>query len=365
MKEVTISEGNMSTVPIYRLGVDPGFGNFKVSGAHDGRMLTTCLVSVVGVGSTEMGLLDALPGQHNPQRNLPEIVNFDGITYLVGAEAAQYTRQISQRLDFQRLADSPELRALLYVALWRLLGAGMHAAVAIIGLPVEVMQQKELAQQTLGQLQDWLINRHDFSVNNDIVSVTITAVKVVAQPAGAYFDWGLDEAGNWQRSSQVLDSPVVVVDGGYNTVDLYTLKGGTIDPRYVGGERIGMRRVSELLRDTIRVEHRLEISLFEADQMVRATVAGQSPAFYTSRGEVDVTTLVQQALDNNFAALINFTEGRLGNARQFPHLLFTGGQMQAMKTRLEAHFPHGQFLDITANARGLAKFAQRQAVFDI
>lgn len=74
--------------------------------------------------------------------------------------------------------------------------------------------------------------------------------------------------------------------------------------------------------------------------------------------------LTRQAIDSTFASVINFIEERLGNGRQFPHLLFTGGQMQALKKPLTRHYPHGLFLPITANAEGLAKFAQRSGIFD-
>jgi len=112
------------------------------------------------VGETNLGLLSL--GDLSPRRRqvVPDRVTFGGVTYLVGENVARYARPV-QRMDLLRLADGPELRALCYAAVYRLLGAGEHQATLMVGLPVEVMADRERGLATLRALRGWLVDHHD------------------------------------------------------------------------------------------------------------------------------------------------------------------------------------------------------------
>lgn len=341
---------------ILRLGVDPGFGNFKVAVARSGMEVAT-IPSVVGVGETDVGLLSLGElGRHRRQA-APDRVAYGGIAYVVGENVVRYAWPV-QRMDFLRLADGPELRALFYDTVFHLLGEGVHRDVALmVGLPVKVMANREQARETLQALRSWMIAHHHFAVNDRPVTLTVTEVRAMAQPAGAFFAWGLDNNGRWVRAKGDLTAPVAICDVGFNTLDLFAVRGGEVEARFTGGDAAGMRRAVELLINAVRAEHGIELSLHEADALLRQ----KQPRLYTAGGEVNLRPQVIQALDTAAAGVVTFVEQRWGNGRQFAHLLFTGGGSETLREPLLRQYPHGVVLPnpLTANAVGLARYAVR------
>lgn len=348
---------------VRKLAIDPGFGNYKAAEVQGNCVHVEVTPSVVGIGKTDIGWLDAIPGMRQRKQLKPITISFDGVSYLVGPNVGRYAQSVAQRLDFLRLSEGPEQKALLYKTLWNFINGGSHRVALMFGFPVEVIQDESMAEETLRRLRAWVIGEHTFSVDGQPVTVIVTQVKAIAQPAGTYFTWGLDTGGRWVQDKEAMKAPVAVVDGGFNTLDLYTLRSGNIEARYTGGEKLGMRRANEMIRNNVRERYGVEMSLHEADELVQAQMQGRKPELYCVQGRVDVSDLVRQAVDNTFAAVNAFIEEKLGNAQQFPYLLMTGGEMQVLKKSLAQHYPHAIFFPVTANAEGLAKFCVRPKVF--
>ena len=135
------------------IGLDPGFGGAKAAcvGPEGARVAT--VPSVVGVGQTDLGLLSVGKLGRRRRSRQPDQVRFEGMTYLVGENVARYARPV-ERMDFLRLSDGPELRALFYDVVFRLLGEGQHRANVMAGLPVEVMADRAQAQSTVFVVMD-------------------------------------------------------------------------------------------------------------------------------------------------------------------------------------------------------------------
>lgn len=339
-----------------RLGVDPGFGNFKIACVEAGENRLVTIPSVVGVGETDLGLLSLGTLSRRQRQTVPDKVTCSGATYLVGEGVSRFARPV-QRMDMLRLSDGPEVRALFYAAIYRLLGAGTHQAALMVGLPVEVMADREMAVATLRGLRGWLVGVHTFAVNGELVTLEVTEVQGMAQPAGAFFCWGLDDEGRWARGKDDLRTSVAVCDVGFNTLDLFAVQGGEIVARFTGGDTAGMRRAAELLIAAVRAKHGVELSLHEADELMRE----KRPRLYTAAGEVNLHPIVAQALDTAAAGIVTFVEQRWGNGRQFAHLLFTGGGAETLRDTLLRQYPHGVVLPnpVAANAVGLARYAVR------
>ena len=338
------------------IGVDPGYGNFKVARTNTGRPAVVVVPSVVGVGETDMGLLSLGDMGRRRRQAGPDEVFCEGVTYLVGEGVARYARPV-QRMDFLRLSDGPELRALFYDAMFHLHGEGEHQAVLMVGLPVEVMTDRNRARTSLRTLRSWMMGRHEFEVNGTTVALTVSQVKVMAQPAGAFFAWGLDDSGRWARSKVDLKAPVAICDIGFNTLDLFSVQSGEVVARFTGGDTVGVRRAAELIINAVQTVHGITLSLHEGDALLHQ----RQPRLFTAQGETDLASLVRQAADATAAAVITFVERRWGNGRQFPHLLFTGGGAETLRKTLLQQYPHGLILDepVTANALGLARYAAR------
>lgn len=312
------------------IGLDPGFGAMKAICVGCDGTLKAILPSVVGVGVSNLGLLSVGNVGREKRARQPDRVSLDagGVrTYLVGENVARYARPV-ERMDFLRLGDGPELRALFYSTIFRLLddgegpsnAPGFPAMRLIVGLPVEVMAHQERALSILRSLRGWMIGEHLYTVNDRKVKLDIISVHVMAQPAGTFFAWGLNDGGTWDRPRADLQAPVGICDVGFNTLDLFAVAGGEVIGRFTSGDTVGMRRAAELVIDAVRRRHGVNLSLHGADALVRE----EKPRLYTAQGEMDLRAAVRQARDAAAAAVLTFTERQWGSGQQFAHLLFTG-----------------------------------------
>jgi hypothetical protein len=344
----------MSDREVFLISFDPGFGNAKGAWVEPGVGTRVAVVpSVVGVGETDLGLLSVGKMGRRRRQAIPDRVAFGGVSYLVGENVARFARPV-QRMDFLRLSDGPELRALFYAALYRLLGAGVHRADLMVGLPVEVLADRARGRATLRGLRAWMVGAHEFAVNDEEAVLEVEGVQAMAQPAGAFFAWGLNDRGEWTKGKDNLKAPVAVCDVGFNTLDLFAVEGGKVVGRFTGGDTAGMRRAAELLVAAVRERYGIELSLHEADALMRQ----RQPRLYTSQGEVNVRALASQAQDTAAAGVVTFVEQRWGNGKRFAHLLFSGGGAAALEKGLLQQYPHGVVLPdpVSANAVGLARY---------
>jgi hypothetical protein len=339
-----------------KIGIDPGYGGKKAAIVRNGIIETSNFPSVVGIGNMGMGLVGMHLGRSKAHAKPMEVDFGDGLPYLVGPNVHQYGRP-SERMDFNRLANGPELRAMFAASFWRILGPGEHRADLLIGLPVEVMADEPLARRTLRELRGWLVSDHTFAVNGEEVAVTIGRVWAMAQPLGAYFNWALDNDGKPRQSKAAMGRPIGIIDGGFNTLALYGIEGGQPTPALTAGNTLGMRRAAEGLIAAIEQRHERSLSLHEADALIRA----KKPVLFTPEGDQNVADLVRQSLDAAASEVISFIDRKWGRGRQFSHVLATGGEVLAMESHLIRQYPHITISDdpVLDNARGFAKYALR------
>ena len=363
---------------VHNVALDPGFGGFKSAMIVDGTIRTATVPSVVGVGETDLGLLSlaGVTGRRRRRKQFePYRVTFPaeaglrkGADMLVGAGVAEYARPV-ERLDFQRLGESPELRVLTYATLFELLsgresGAGTLDLNLVVGLPVEVLQGQE-ANETVRRLKGWLVGEHRFAVDGQETTLHIRRVVPMAQPVGAFCEWGLGLDGRWARDRDDALATVAVLDLGFNTLDLLGVRNGRISARYTEGDTLGMRRAAQALVQSVRSQYQVgDLSLHEADGLVRGynQSQGRRPVkLSVPGGRRDVSHLVSTAIDVAAGEVSTFVEQVWGEGGRFAYLLLTGGGCLALGQRLQRQLRHAVVLDdpVTANARGLARAAQR------
>lgn len=340
------------------IGLDPGFGGVKVAAIEGGVLRTAHVPAVVGVGTTDVGLLSLGEfARRRRRRAEPHTVAFGGVVYLVGENVHRYARPV-ERLDFQRLSGGAELQAAVYAALAGVFEPGRHEVPVLLGLPVEVMADRAQAVEVLRAIRGWLVGEHVFEVDGNEYTVIVREVRAMPQPAGAFFAWGLDDRGRWVRPPEDLKVPVGICDIGFNTLDLFAVEAGDVVARFTAGDTVGMRRAAEILAQMLRRRYGLELSLHEADTLLWQ----RSPrVFVAGEGAVSVADMVRQALETTAAYVVRFLEERWGRGRQFAHVLFAGGGAKALQDVLLRHYPYGEVLPdpVTANAVGLARYAVR------
>lgn len=352
----------MDTVNVVRLGLDPGFGNVTCAIAGD-NPITVTESSVVGIGSMEVGAIHMFGVTKARRTDTPTVVGFDGIEYLVGYGVATHARPI-ERMDFNRFSDTPELRALIYSVIGRAVGGDASVAIAI-GLPVEVLQDKSLAATVESEMA-WLKGNHVFCVNGRRFDIKVLDIKVnIAQPLATWFNWGLDDLGRWARSAAEAKAPSLVIDLGFNTLDIIAIEGGRISSRYTGGETLGMRRASEVLLDLLGRKYNISMSLHEADELIQSLVNRRSVTVYVNGKLVNVESEARQAINTLESMVMRFIDSKVDEATRF-NVILTGGGVLAIGSSIMNRYP-ATIIDnpLESNAIGLAKLAQRANVFNL
>ncbi len=343
-----------------KLGVDPGFGNIKVAEVQNESIVTFAMPSAVGlVRDKKDGL--SMNGIIRTRRSQdPYRIAFDGIEYLVGPNVSDYTKPFT-RMDFDRFADSPELRAAIYAALYKIINGGGHTVALAMALPVEVLQDQTEGERVERGIRHWLLGEHEFFVDGITTRLNITNVRAkIAQPVASWFEAGLNNEGQWAQGDDAARAPALIIDQGYNTLDVLVVQGGRISSRHTSGDTLGMRRAAERLGDTLHRRYEVELDMSLLDNLVQHIVNSKKAQVWVEGKAVNVSQETKQALNSLKADVLGFVERAVGSAKQY-NIILTGGGALAMASRFLQQFPHAYvaFEPVLANARGLAKMANR------
>lgn len=237
------------------IATDIGFGNAKGVSA-DRHVVIPSLVAIPtgNLGLAGLGLKTARPATR---------ITSERGDFCVGPDAPAWGRVV-ENMDFSRLA-SPEAEALFYATLAGLVANGA-AVRLVIGLPVPLLRDEASARPLLDALRSRLLRTHTLRINDQPFAFQVVAVRAAAQPLGAWADWALDPSGHWAHPAG-RTALAAVFDVGFNTLDLYAVRGGRLEPRFVGGARLGVRRLLDLIAP--------ELSYHEAQEQL---AAGKLPA---------------------------------------------------------------------------------------
>lgn len=344
-----------------KIAIDPGFLGFKMAEMINGDCILSELPTVTGIGKIrDMGILSTGLSRA-PKVIKPVQVGLDGQSILVGHNVHQYTKPTT-RLDYERLREGPEIKALVYAILSNQLNDNDCISL-LIGLPVSVMSDKGLAQKTMSKLRSWMVGQHEFTINGNSYHIEIQKVRGMAQPLGTYWAFGLDKKGQWDRGSADWDAPGIVADIGFNTLDVFGIQKGQLIHRATGGDRLGMHQAARTIIEEVSGWN-VRPSLYEVDLMIKAHVNGEEVLLYHPNGTEVINNLIETALSQAFSGIVEFIDAKL-NGLPYRFLIITGGGAMALKKWLQEHYPYAIILDnpVTANARGLARYAVREGVF--
>lgn len=345
------------------VGYDPGYNANKFATVAAGGLNTFVLPS--SVGEANRGLKDGLTlsGIVRPSRaaRRPFHVVFDGTEYLAGPNVSDFAEPID-RLDFDRFTDSPELRATFYAGIYRLINGGAHQVALAMALPVEVVQDKADAIRVEKRIRAWLVGEHLFSVDGVETALTVTTVRAkIPQPVATWFEWGMDARGDWIRGKAAQRAPTLVIDVGFNTLDVLVVEGGLISQRISQGDTLGMRRAAERLIRSVKHRYGLDLELRQANDLIQAAVNGRPAETYVGGRLTDVSSEARRAVQSLTADVYNYLDRAVGKAKEAYTVLLTGGGTLGLSATLLRQFPGATVMyePVLANARGLAKLAAR------
>jgi len=216
------------------LALDPGYGNTKICVNGQVAYTQSAIARPQSIGLAGIGM-----------KTVTQVrtIKVDGYEFAIGPGAWHWGSLCSSR-DYSAIA-SPERRALAFGTLAEALPPGDHAFdLMVVGLPVPLLQDQTQAEAVLGGLKAYK-GEHRFSIDKASYALKIQKIKILAQPVGAYANWLLDDELRQRKGGRQAE--VGVLDLGMNTLDLYALRDGQVEPRFVGGDKVGVRRLLELL----------------------------------------------------------------------------------------------------------------------
>lgn len=342
---------------VEKFGWDPGNGQQKAVWIN-GQMNAAAMPSVAGIGRIEASGL-TLAGMDSQRRSeQPVQVSFEGMDYLVGPGVAAFTQPI-ENLDESRFVEGAELRAMFYALAVQLGLAGQRVAVAI-GLPVEMLEDKGRAEATEKAMAKWLVGQHRFTHGGTEATLDVVKIRAnIAQPLGAWLDWGLDEGGKWTKGSLGRTSPALVIDQGFNTLDIFAVEDGKPSSRYTAGDNLGMARAAETVREVVERRHGARLTLHQADEQIQRRLNAEKPGVYVHGDLRDISAEIDQAINGLAADVLGFVRQLVKKDGGKFRIILTGGGALALAGRLQRQYPHAEMAPAPAmaNARGLAKLA--------
>jgi hypothetical protein len=278
--------------------------------------------------------------------------------YLVGPNVAAYSQPI-ENLDESRFVEGAELRAMFYAMVSQLGLTGQRVAVAI-GLPVEMLEDKGRAEATEKAMSKWLVGHHRFTFGGVESAIEVVKIRAnIAQPLGAWLDWGLNEEGQWTRGASGRTAPALVIDPGFNTLDAFGVEDGKPSSRYTDGDNLGMARAAETVCEIVERRYGVLLTLHQADEQIQRRLSGEKPAVYVHGDLRDIGAEIDQAVNSLAADVLNFIRRLVKKDGDKFRIILTGGGALALAGRLQRQYPHAEMASspVLANARGLAKLA--------
>ena len=230
------------------IALDPGFGNTNVCIDGQVHSVQSAIARPQELGLVAIGMRQARSGSE---------IKIAGQTFTFG-EGAWNQGSLHGGLDYTSLA-SVERHALFLGTAANLLPPGKHCfELMVVGLPVPLLKDQTQAEGIFSRLKAWKGN-HQFQKDGQDYTVSIERMKVLAQPVGAYANWLLDENLVPRRNGHKAE--VAVLDIGFNTLDLYVIQGGQVMTRFIGGGKVGVRRLLNLLNEDERELEELDSAL--------------------------------------------------------------------------------------------------------
>jgi hypothetical protein len=317
------------------IGLDLGMGATKLWSAAGGKTI----LSQVAMPTREDIDLKALG--MSAKRKPTVILN--GMGRLLVGEGAHDAGTPIERLDYERLTGSPEMKALVYAALATQDTSEDNPIALMVGLPLGLAAGDE-SKRRIDAVKAWLTGAHVWKADKREHVAVVERVGCVSQAHAAYLDWLLNDDGK-PMGRPVKGREIAVISVGFNTIEMVVLRDNQAVSRFVAGEKLGVRRFLELVNEGRR-------GLF-------------------SLGELDIRLrsggLNEPAAQGKWAAQVHGHIERTWSdaAGRFDHVIAVGGGSLLLRDALVDLFGNRLIESdepVLSVARGLYKFGLMQKV---
>ena len=358
MQRVSQSK-DASQEEIMPVGVDPGFGCFKLAYIDDeGRMKTIKVLSIAGMGkiNEESGINMAGLDNQTRDDDIPFHVQFGGKHYLVGAGTERFARPIEDMTN-RRFTAGEELRAMFYAALSQA-NISNRKVFLVVGLSTELMKKKKDAAITKKRMADWMVGKHTFKVDGVENVIEVVEIRTAFQSMGSWLDLALTNGGKWVKGFD-REAPISTLDQGYGTFDIFTIIDGKPSDQFTDGTNLGMSKVAEMICKEVSREYNVPLTLISADRLMRLYLSNETPMIYVHGKPVNIRPIVEQSFNTVTSEVTKFAGQTIGKLINTVRIIFAGGGAISLNGRLKNQYKFAELAPSPqlTNARGLAKLA--------
>lgn len=221
------------------IGLDMGMGATKLWSDAGGKIV----LSQVAMPTREDIDLRAL-GMSAKRKPM---VILNGAGRLLVGEGAHDAGTPVERLDYERLTGSPEMKALVYAALATQATSEHDPVALMVGLPLG-LAAGEASKRRIDAVKAWLTGAHVWKADRREHVAVVERVGCVSQAHAAYLDWLLNIDGK-PAGRPVKGAEIAVISVGFNTIEMVVLRDNQAVSRFVAGEKLGVRRFLELVNE--------------------------------------------------------------------------------------------------------------------
>jgi hypothetical protein len=318
------------------IGLDLGFRQVKVS-AEEGFRFD----SVIGYPSV-MEVGDERDNRH-PLQNI--VIEHDNELVYVGEKAIRDTKNAQLTFVADKTDHKSDKVKLLSALGYAMGGKNEDAFNIVTGLPVDELGIQGLKEKMIENMQQTF----QFAFNNETKTAHVKRVNVIAQSAGAYYDYILDDTGD--IIEERIKPKTVVIDIGFRTTDVVCMQDALYNPAesftvYTGVHNIHLEMRKELLK-----KYRIQKQPSEIDAIVRSgyvTINGQHIPVKDS-----ILASVQPFAEKILSELPLY----IPNLTEVDQFLLAGGGASFMADEFMLPAPTEVLSDSEmANARGYRKY---------
>jgi hypothetical protein len=267
---------------------------------------------------------------------VPRISLF-GQTFCFGEHALHWGEPIDS-LDYQSMFSIPKTALFCASVAQCLPPADYKLKILTVGLPIQLLKDPEEMKLVIDRAKLFK-EPVRFEVDGNQYSLVAEKIKLMGQPAGALLNYALDDRFHLKGKAR-NNGLTAVIDIGRNSIDFYAMSNFEAVPRYVAGEKGGVRRLLNKLqsdRDTSDLEIQLRAGRLQ---------------------------IPKTAIDSWLEEITGIMENIWPNLRKFETVIPTGGGVLVLGEALykvliakgaSLNWPNGKEDAILANAIGLWK----------
>jgi len=254
------------------------------------------------------------------------MITVNGEVYIVGEEAIYLGRGFGLQSNEHKGTEKT-----LIFALYILSKLNVTDAHIMVGLPVATFARDR------EELKDLLSGEKQATINDRLVTFNISA-NVVMEPIGTYLSLVSDASGNINKNSPSFLKNMVVVDVGWTTLDIITLRTGKLGERK-NSELLGVSNIFDQVWRSLEPEHGMlkaneKVDLYES--IIKHPGSGLVAGGQHVKPEIwkNIGIWKRDLARNIMEAVLN----TLGDSRP-PLMIVTGGGALFLGDELKNEYP--------------------------